>query len=1138
MADRVRNWIFALLSSNGTEPMTLTQLEAQYKELDGCFIPARKLGFPDTISLLQSMDNVQVKTMGDRILVKATACVDTQHVVKLIKDQKKNPAKTSPWIIPQAVENNILAILGATSHGQLALSQLNAQYMHLFDAKLPAPRGHMLAWLKTATKFIVTNENNNCHMIQPMRDLDMTPYNVAGQRLRIQALDRVRNRLATQPNLSDSRDRPQRGKITESRDMNSDRGAQTQWGAEASRKKHTATAPKPAVASADIQTSTGWKVENPNESLAELDKVFSDNSAALTAPSVASVRARIEPIKAAQKPTISVNTGPAVAAPEPITTTSAKTELATSTRPPPVTPSKTTVEPRCTMPPRSCVSAPARTPKRESPRAGSVPSADESTRTSRQPMVSASLKTEPIGIEPHCVTSSSLTLDSVRGVHPATPSDPLSSRTTSAKCVPQPRTARDLAKNAIDVPQEVSCRPKTNRIRTEPHSGTPALASLEPLSETSTGSPWSEPAKLISQPTPVTHDRVQHSPDPSLPPSQTFPIHAETASTTSDALKRAEVSRPNSVVLVNTVRRQVTHAVLSNQRLTCSLPASSSKSSANDPTQGCVSPCRPPSFAPLTVPTTNVKQVSTGSLQRSQPPPTAALSSRASAEEPVGADQAPLGPAPVISVKPGMSTGSCVRMPPPQWIVQMATRSEPTNVSKMAEVTSNSIAKLPLKTTSASGENFKANLIRQSETSRSYADASLSILITRTPETLVIADQFVIPPVAKVSATGDDQWQCKTLSATRTPTEINNFREWNFTHRRNDVTDDIRRQRTLPPLPNSDEPVVELFGLPLEKLLNLVSFLQEHPPISRSFLNDLYFAAYSEELISRDLLGSLIDMLVAQDIVVTGQGSHSVTVTAKGSRPCEMNYFVKTTSINAQNDVSIKEIQGKVEGSDELGYKLLPVRNVVDVSTLQSAELILAGEAYMWVRGDRHDVVVAKKCVSNPGPTGCYWVVCTETGAQAIVNDRALYKLAGSGVEAPVCPMTIWPAGKRPANGEIVSLKVIKRVPNGPVLCRLSDEELFSVYLSRYPSDASVAPIRILRWGGLTYLLSTSLTALGVQSKSEIPLQCMKYADALIEFLGREGVPANSSFVSVTDLIELLAQKGVERELIIDILRL
>lgn len=93
MADCVRTLLHAILAGNGNQPMTITNLEAEYKELEGKFIPAKELGFANTQALLQSMDEVKVFQQNGRVVVKAVDSADTRHVVELINAQRKNPAK-------------------------------------------------------------------------------------------------------------------------------------------------------------------------------------------------------------------------------------------------------------------------------------------------------------------------------------------------------------------------------------------------------------------------------------------------------------------------------------------------------------------------------------------------------------------------------------------------------------------------------------------------------------------------------------------------------------------------------------------------------------------------------------------------------------------------------------------------------------------------------------------------------------------------------------------------------------------------------------------------------------------------------------------------------------------------------------
>lgn len=93
MGEQVRDFILALLSGRGDDPMTITQLEAEYKDLEGTFIPAEELGYPNTEALLRSMKNVQLTRSGERIFVKVINCAHAQHVIELINGQKKDTVK-------------------------------------------------------------------------------------------------------------------------------------------------------------------------------------------------------------------------------------------------------------------------------------------------------------------------------------------------------------------------------------------------------------------------------------------------------------------------------------------------------------------------------------------------------------------------------------------------------------------------------------------------------------------------------------------------------------------------------------------------------------------------------------------------------------------------------------------------------------------------------------------------------------------------------------------------------------------------------------------------------------------------------------------------------------------------------------
>lgn len=99
------------------------------------------------------------------------------------------------------MEDNILTIIAVSPNECLMLSQLMSQYIHFYQTKLPAPRGHLLAWLATATKFVVTNDTGKSHVLQPIPDVDVKPFRFMGQRLQAQ-MSRIQHRPPSQPTVA------------------------------------------------------------------------------------------------------------------------------------------------------------------------------------------------------------------------------------------------------------------------------------------------------------------------------------------------------------------------------------------------------------------------------------------------------------------------------------------------------------------------------------------------------------------------------------------------------------------------------------------------------------------------------------------------------------------------------------------------------------------------------------------------------------------------------------------------------------------------------------------------------------------------------------------------------------------------
>lgn len=111
---------------------------------------------------------------------------------------------------------------------------------------------------------------------------------------------------------------------------------------------------------------------------------------------------------------------------------------------------------------------------------------------------------------------------------------------------------------------------------------------------------------------------------------------------------------------------------------------------------------------------------------------------------------------------------------------------------------------------------------------------------------------------------------------------------------------------------------------------------------------------------------------------------------------------------------------------------------------------------------------------------------------------------------------------------------MLKRLRGHSAICCFEDEELVHKY--SITGDEEGRCVEVLRWGGLTYIVSDSLEAIGVQADSIIPMECMKHSEVLVELLEREGVTKTSSFVNLIDIVDVVAQQGRPQDFIEELL--
>ncbi|XP_022646698.1 uncharacterized protein LOC111244181 isoform X2 [Varroa destructor] len=976
MADHVRTLLFAVLSRNGDRPLTLAQLEAEYKELEGKFIPAEELGYANALSLLQSMDNVHVFQTNGRTFVKAEDCADTRHVVQLINAQKKNPVKQSPWTIPRNVEDNILTIIAVSPNECLMLSQLMSQYIHFYQTKLPAPRGHLLAWLATATKFVVTNDTGKSHVLQPIPDVDVKPFRFMGQRLQAQ-MSRIQHRPPPQSTVA------------------------------------------PRIMPARLQRKkTDWPI---TPRLPSVDQNTTEPEKELTI--------------AIQKPI----------------------DNKTVTLSPPAAKKEVDKEPKTTVPSfDKAFYTDASTEDGNScpPLAPSVQNEPSDPPTKPQ---------RPYMVRPACFEHARLETEENR----------------------EQLHNRQLPKTS---------RPESTCFSTNPLASVPSSCNIT-----------------------VTL------------PTSTQPLNAS-----------CDFSRRTSSLVANTVRREVVRAVSLNERLgrlKLDSSAEGSMESKGDLTDEASVSIEQTQMWPINPLDSAETSIIKEWQNHSQPP--AVISSKPSD------NVLPSVPNDLVA---STSTGT---QPDtlPQWIVDWAIKSKvalsSTHLAQQINPTRCLIGTTSDPDGGAVVEQVESvlsstpasliNLVTSLSLSSTSSTVSKPANVSSDPPSLV----FRVDCTEQVAHEEDARPVKQMLNVPLAQVEKGQLEQ--VAHE-----EDARPVKQMLDVPlaqvekgqlvlsHSNKPVQEILGLSLEKFLNLVSLLRENPPVPETLIADLYWAAYNEELFSKDSCDELIKSLIDQGVLVIELGA---TVTIAAHMLPAAGYLMR---VKLKQDVllHLEKAYGKVEGSDSFGFKLIPIRKCVDVSALiRVNDEVLQDQPYICVKQNQQDVVVAIQRVSSPAATGCFWQVRTEAGAYKIVHEKFLFKLEGSGIVAPADPLNAWAAGKRPANGDTVSVKILKRTANGLAICCLAGEQLYSVYVLRNPPSTSLIPVSVLRWGGQSYLLDFSATALGVETQGRIPLRCMKYADVLIEFIGRHGISPNSYVVSVLDVIEVLAQRGVDEGLITDLIR-
>ena len=146
--------LYSLLIS-GNQPVTLSQLQKDYKSFTGCHIPFQKMGFNNLESFLREYPSLfSLRWEGPQLVVSHVTSTGMEHIERLIKNQKPKKSKpqkghkkvslrarnspTCPQLrrsVPNIVRGQIRGLLMDYSHGML-LSDFTVAYSDRFGIPL------------------------------------------------------------------------------------------------------------------------------------------------------------------------------------------------------------------------------------------------------------------------------------------------------------------------------------------------------------------------------------------------------------------------------------------------------------------------------------------------------------------------------------------------------------------------------------------------------------------------------------------------------------------------------------------------------------------------------------------------------------------------------------------------------------------------------------------------------------------------------------------------------------------------------------------------------------------------------------------------------------------------------------------
>ncbi|OQR68696.1 hypothetical protein BIW11_12743 [Tropilaelaps mercedesae] len=157
-------------------PLSIGQLQASSKDLEGSLIPAQELGYQDTLSYLRSASDFStISYRNGQAYVSPIVQSETSHVREPIKGQRKNPAKKVAVNISPEVEEEVLFLLATLPDNCLLVQDLPVYYGSVYKKKLWYPKGKLPAWLSTAQRFAVTNSPKG-RLLEVLSNVDTASF--------------------------------------------------------------------------------------------------------------------------------------------------------------------------------------------------------------------------------------------------------------------------------------------------------------------------------------------------------------------------------------------------------------------------------------------------------------------------------------------------------------------------------------------------------------------------------------------------------------------------------------------------------------------------------------------------------------------------------------------------------------------------------------------------------------------------------------------------------------------------------------------------------------------------------------------------------------------------------------------------